>query len=147
MSISETAKTKQTQTLTPIIVRIKNTMDMPMYVTAYDGDDIGKISLPMTLDGNDKYSDVAYFASGANRWDWIYLGHDKNGQSLTIYFKEDSDGVLKTEIGEYKGRKEQPGELDPKYASAQPLFFDGKGNLIMQFNLYSYYAGSEKSNK
>ena len=138
------AKTTQNCNITPIIVRIKNVMNTPMYVTGYDGTDLSPIAVPMLVAGNDTVTDVTLFHNGPHRWDWIYLGHDKDGHSLTIYFKQDDNGVLMTTIGTYKGRKEHPGELDPRYASAQPLFFDGLGHVIMQFNLLSYIAGPAK---
>lgn len=141
---ADAGKTTQKCTLTPMIVRIKNMMPTRMYVTGYDGSDIGNIPVPVTLDGNGVFTDVAKFDNGPHKWDWIYLGHDKDGHSLTVYFQQDSSGVLTTTIGTYKGRKEPPGPLDPKYATAQPLFLDGFGNFIMQFNLLSYLSSSEK---
>src|SRR5262245_12051360 len=103
MSTSDTdAKTNRTSNVTPITVRIKNVMTTPMYVTGYDGTDIGTIPVPVTLDGNGRWTDVANFNNGAHRWDFLYLGNDKDGHSLTIYFKQDNTGVLTTTIGTYK---------------------------------------------
>lgn len=143
-SATDAGKTTRQCNITPIIVRIMNRMTTPMWVTGYDGSDIGTIPVPVRLEPNDTSTDVAKFHNGADRWDWIYLGNDKDGHSLTIYFKQDSSGVLTTTIGTYKGRREQPGELDPRYATAQPLFFDGLGHVIMQFNLLHYHSLAEK---
>ncbi len=118
-------------------------MDTPMYVTGYYGGDLEKISVPRTLEGNGAFKDVALFNSGEHRWDWIYLGNDKDGHSLSIFFSQEQ-GVLETVIGTYQGSQEKPGPLDSRYASAQPLFFDGRGHLVMQFNLMSYISSAEK---